>query len=107
EQRILQVLANVLGNAIKFTPAGGRITVRLECNGKQATIAVADTGPGIAPSQLERIFERLAQTQPTADRSLGLGLFIARAIVEGHGGRIWAESALGEGSTFFVTLPLP
>ena len=103
--RILQVLTNLLSNAIKFTPAHGQIVVRLERSGEELRFAVRDTGAGIPPDQLEAVFGRFLQV--TADRrGLGLGLYISKAIVQGHGGRIWAESRVGEGSTFCFTLPI-
>jgi signal transduction histidine kinase len=103
--RIYQVLANLLGNAIKFTGQDGRILVRAESMGSEVRFSVADTGTGIAVDHLESIFERFWQVAEGDRRGLGLGLFISRCIVEEHGGRIWAESELGKGSTFFFTLP--
>jgi signal transduction histidine kinase len=107
-QRILQVLGNLLTNALRFTPQGGRVFVRAERrqgdNGAETWFSVSDTGPGIAADRLEAIFERYEQG-PHADRKgLGLGLYIAKRIVQAHGGRIWAESS-GGGSTFKFTLP--
>jgi signal transduction histidine kinase len=107
-QRILQVLGNLLTNALRFTPQGGRISIRAERrqgdNGGETLFSVSDTGPGIAADRLETIFERYAQG-PLADRKgLGLGLYIAKRIVEAHGGTIWAESS-GSGSTFKFSLP--
>lgn len=104
--RVLQVLANLLGNAIKFTPAGGKVVVRLERTGDELAFAVIDTGIGIAEDKLEHIFERFLQVDATDRRGLGLGLYISKCIVQGHGGRIWAESRLGEGSAFHFTLPI-
>ena len=108
-QRILQVLGNLLTNALRFTPQGGRISVQAERRQGENRVgetwfSVSDTGPGIAANRLEAIFERYTQG-PQADRKgLGLGLYIARRIVEAHGGRIWAESSRA-GSTFKFTLP--
>jgi len=108
-QRILQVLGNLLTNALRFTPQGGRISVQAERRQGENRVgetwfSVSDTGPGIAANRLEAIFERYTQG-PQADRKgLGLGLYIARRIVEAHGGRIWAESS-SAGSTFKFTLP--
>jgi signal transduction histidine kinase len=104
--RVLQVLANLLGNALKFTPAGGKVVVRLERMGDEHAFAVIDTGIGIAEDKLEHIFERFLQVDATDRRGLGLGLYISKCIVQGHGGRIWAESRLGEGSAFHFTLPI-
>jgi signal transduction histidine kinase len=102
---ILQVLANLVSNAIKFTPEGGRISIRVEPAGEEVRFSVADSGPGISEENLERIFERFWQVSASDKRGLGLGLFISRCIVEAHGGRIWVESKTGEGSTFRFTLP--
>jgi signal transduction histidine kinase len=104
--RILQVIANLVGNAIKFTPAGGEITLRAQPWGREVLLSVRDTGPGIPEDQRSRIFERYWQAKETAHQGTGLGLSIAKALVEVHGGRIWVESEVGEGSTFFVTLPM-
>jgi len=104
-ERILQVLANLLSNAIKFTPEGGRISIRVEPVEEEVRFSVADTGQGIAEGNLGHIFERLWQVLGSDKRGLGLGLYISRCIVEAHGGRIWAESKTGAGSTFFFTLP--
>ncbi|WP_437571196.1 sensor histidine kinase [Sorangium sp. So ce542] len=104
-ERILQVIANLVGNAIKFTPAGGEVAVRAEPWGREVRVSVRDTGPGIPEDQRARIFERYWQAKETAHKGTGLGLSIAKALVEVHGGRIWVESKVGEGSTFFFTLP--
>jgi signal transduction histidine kinase len=104
--RILQVLINLLSNAFKFTPANGSVTVRVQAIGDQLRFSVSDTGPGIAPDKLEAIFERFVQVARNDRRGLGLGLYISKCIVQGHGGRIWAESTLGAGSTFHFTLPV-
>ena len=105
QDRILQVLANLLSNAIKFTGDRGSIAVHVESIGTELRFSVADTGAGVEPDHLESIFERFWQVTRGDRRGLGLGLFISRCIVEAHGGRIWAESALGRGSTFYFTLP--
>jgi len=102
--RILQVLYNLIDNALKFTPAGGSISVRCESSDHEVQFSVTDTGRGIEESNLSRIFERYWQAKATAHLGSGLGLAIAKAIVEQHGGAIWAESKLGIGSTFFFTL---
>jgi signal transduction histidine kinase len=104
-ERILQVLANLLSNAMKFTPEGGRISIRVEPVGEDVRFSVNDTGPGITEDKLERIFERFWQVHASDKRGLGLGLYISKCIVEAHGGRIWAESKTDAGSTFFFTLP--
>ena len=104
--RITRVLMNVLGNAIKFTPEGGRVTVGVEQAAGEVEIAVADTGPGIPPNQLDSIFERFRRAATGENRpGYGLGLYIARAIVNAHGGRIWAENNGQQGATFRIRLP--
>ena len=103
--RIQQVLSNLIGNAIKFTPRGGRITTRVDAVDSQLQVAVVDTGPGIAPSELPHIFSPFWQRDRTDRRGLGLGLAIAKGLVEAHGGHIWVESRLNEGSTFYFTVP--
>ena len=103
--RILQVLGNFLSNAIKFTPRGGRVVVRVEHVGDDIRFSVSDTGIGIPADKLEAIFQRFLQVA-TDRRGVGLGLYICRAIVQGHGGRIWADSAPGAGSTFSFTVPI-
>jgi signal transduction histidine kinase len=104
--RMLQVVLNVLQNAIKFTPQAGAVRVRVAQAGRECLIAVSDTGIGILEAELPNIFERFRQLDD--DRAgLGLGLYISKWIVEAHGGRIWAESRRGLGSTFYITLPAP
>jgi signal transduction histidine kinase len=105
--RIVQVLGNLLRNAIKFTPAGGQITVALEPRDGQLAFSVRDTGNGIAPDDLARVFDRFWHLSDGASvRGTGLGLSIAKGIVDAHGGRIWVESAPGAGSLFSFTVPL-
>jgi signal transduction histidine kinase len=103
--RILQVLTNLLSNAVKFTPAEGKVVVKVERIGDELRFAVRDTGEGIPSDKLEAIFERFLQVSTNDRRGLGLGLYISKCIVQGHGGRIWAHSRTGEGSTLFFTLP--
>jgi signal transduction histidine kinase len=105
--RLLQVFGNLIGNAIKFTRPGGRITISAATQHNEVRFAVADTGAGIAPENLAHIFDRFWQ-EPTKKRRLGagLGLPITRGIVVAHGGRIWVESVVGQGSTFFFTIPV-
>jgi signal transduction histidine kinase len=106
-ERILQVLSNLIGNAIKFTDPGGRITVFLERLPEAVQIAVRDTGYGIPIDAIPHVFDRFWHARRgTAQPSTGLGLAIVRGLVEAHGGRIWVESSLGKGSTFYFTLPL-
>jgi signal transduction histidine kinase len=103
--RILQVLSNLFSNAIDVTPEGGSITVSAAKVADVIQFAVRDSGRGIAPVDLERIFQPYCKIDRAERRGLLLGLFISRSIVEAHGGRIWAESTLGTGSTFFFTVP--
>jgi signal transduction histidine kinase len=102
--RTLQVLVNLLGNALKFTPRGGAVSVRADCVGREIRFAVHDTGVGIPADKLEAVFDRFVQVRQDR-RGVGLGLYISKCIVQGHGGRIWAESVPGAGSTFRFTLP--
>ena len=104
--RILQVLSNLIGNAIKFTPPGGRIEVSARAADGEVVVSVADSGPGLTADEQARIFEPYWQAMRTASLGAGLGLKIAKAIVEAHGGRIWIESAPGQGTTFRFALPI-
>ncbi len=106
--RLTQVFDNLIGNAIKFSPDGGSITISAQDGGDCWLVAVRDTGIGIPADRLEKIFERFYQVDGSTTRRFGgtgLGLAIAREIVTAHNGKIWAESILGKGSTFFVSLP--
>jgi PAS domain S-box-containing protein len=103
--RLSQILENLIGNAIKFTPAQGRITVGAAPRDGEILCWVADTGCGIASEGLAHVFDRFWQEKKGARPGVGLGLPIARGIIEAHGGRIWVESTLGRGSIFFFTLP--
>jgi signal transduction histidine kinase len=103
--RILQVLGNLIGNALKFTPAGGTVFVQAERRRQDVLFSVRDTGPGIAPGDLLHIFDRFWQKKNTAHLGTGLGLSIVKGLVETHGGRVWAESTLDQGTTFFFTIP--
>ncbi|MEA2766640.1 MAG: hypothetical protein QOK07_3044 [Gemmatimonadaceae bacterium] len=104
--RIQQVLSNLVGNAVKFTPRQGQITVSADLLDKEVRFAVIDTGPGIPPEQVPHIFGRFWQARSADRRGIGLGLAIAKGIVEAHSGRIWVESQVGVGSTFYFTLPI-
>jgi two-component system OmpR family sensor kinase/two-component system sensor histidine kinase BaeS len=109
-QRVSQVLFNLLSNALRYTPTGGTITVRSGRVGDQVQVAVADTGEGIPPEDLPYVFERFYRADKSRARASGgsgLGLTIAKQIVEAHGGHIWAKSWVGFGSTFVFTLPIP
>ncbi len=103
--RILQVLVNLISNGLKFTPAGGRVVVSVENAGDELLFSVSDTGRGIPADKLESIFERFVQIDDDHRRGDGLGLYISKCIVRGHGGRIWATSSMGEGTTICFTLP--
>jgi signal transduction histidine kinase len=103
--RIAQVLSNLLRNAVQFTPTGGSISMRVERAGVECRIAISDTGVGIPHGKLTHIFERFQQLREEDRSGLGLGLYISKRLVEAHEGRIWAESQVGEGSTFSFTLP--
>jgi histidine kinase len=107
-RRVQRVLYNLLHNAFRHTPADGAIVIRAVDAGAEVRVSVVDTGEGIPPEELPRIFERFYRRDKARSRSqggTGLGLSIARGIVEAHGGRIWAESTLGQGATFTFSLP--
>ena len=103
--RLLQVFENLIGNAIKFTKAGGRITVGATSRDHEVIFRVADTGSGIAPENLPHVFDRFWQATRTGRQGAGLGLPITKGIIEAHGGRIWVESTPSRGTTFFFTIP--
>jgi len=104
--RIIQVLGNLLRNAVKFTPRDGRIVVSVEERDGKLIFSVRDTGAGIASEHLDRIFDRYWQSADgSRARGTGLGLSIAKGIVDAHGGKIWVESRVGEGSTFSFSVP--
>jgi signal transduction histidine kinase len=103
--RVLQVFSNLVGNAVKFTPAGQRITLACAADADGFRFTVADSGPGIAAEMLPHIFDRYWQAQSTPRQGVGLGLSIAAGIVAAHGGRIWVDSEEGHGSAFHFTLP--
>jgi signal transduction histidine kinase len=105
ERRILQVLANLLGNAIKFSDRGSEIRVELQRSGDTVECSVTDSGIGIEVDSLDTIFERFRRAARRDIAGAGLGLYIAKAIIEAHGGRIWAESRVGVGSTFHFAVP--
>ncbi len=109
ESKLERVLMNLLSNAIKFTPHGGQITIVGYSNVNELSLAIRDTGEGIAPEALDHIFEKFGQAQNRKaghQNSTGLGLAFCKLVVEAHGGRIWVESVPGMGSTFFVTMPI-
>ncbi|HEX6159713.1 MAG TPA: ATP-binding protein, partial [Thermoanaerobaculia bacterium] len=103
--RVMQVLSNLIGNALKFTPAGGIINARAEQRGDVVQFLVSDTGPGIPKEHLADVFSPYWQAKRAERLGAGLGLPIAKGIVESHGGKIWAESEPGEGTRFYFTLP--
>lgn len=103
--RVAQVLSNLVGNAVKFTPEGGTVGVEATIDGKSVLVAVRDSGPGIPVDDLPFVFDRFWQSRRTNRSGAGLGLAIARGIVLGHGGKIWIESAAGTGTVVRFTLP--
>jgi signal transduction histidine kinase len=107
--RLQQVISNLVGNAVKFTPTGGRITIAARPAPAGVRFTVQDSGQGIPPEQIDRLFQRFWQADTTDRRGLGLGLAIAKMIVEAHAGRIWCESTVGEGTSmhFVIGVRLP
>lgn len=106
EARIGQVFSNIIGNAIKFTPSNGVIRISARQIDDAVEFAISDTGPGISEANLPKIFDRFWQEAKTARLGAGLGLFIAKSVIEAHGGTIHVESELGKGTTFFFNLPM-
>ncbi len=107
--RISQVLKNLLANAIQYSPQGGRIEVKISRQGAEALVAIHDEGIGITTEDLTHLFDRYYRSSEASSAragGMGLGLFVAKGIIEAHQGRIWVESTEGEGSTFYFTLPL-
>jgi PAS domain S-box-containing protein len=104
--RVLQILSNLIGNAVKFSPEGGVIQIGGELGRGVFQFSVSDQGKGLAPDQLEHVFERYWQAPETRHCGSGLGLYIAKGIVDAHGGQIWVDSTQGRGSTFHFTIPL-
>jgi signal transduction histidine kinase len=104
--RMQQVLGHLLGNAIKFAPRGGDITLRAVPSRDWVTFSVTDSGPGVAADELPHLFDRYWQAKGTARLGTGMGLFIVKGIVEAHGGAVCAESSVGMGTTFSFTIPV-
>jgi signal transduction histidine kinase len=104
--RVLQVHANLIGNALKFSASGGRVEASFEAGERFLTFAIRDTGQGITEDALPRVFDAYWSTARRSGDGTGLGLFISKGIVEAHGGRIWIESRIGEGTTVRFTMPV-
>jgi signal transduction histidine kinase len=105
-ERILQVFENLIGNAVKFTPSGGRVAVGANRRDGEVLFWVENTGTSISAEHLPHLFDRFWQAKKGEHRGVGLGLPIAKGIVELHGGRVWAESTEGRGTTFYFTVPV-
>ena len=103
--RVSQIVGNLLGNAIKFVPESGHVALRAVRDGSEVLFQVEDSGPGIALADVPHLFDKFWQGHKGDHRGVGLGLTIAKGLVEAHGGRIWVESTPGAGSTFCFTLP--
>jgi signal transduction histidine kinase len=107
--RLIQVVSNIVNNAVKYSPDGGFVTLASQVEGRFALISITDTGLGIPPDEIGHVFERFRRVRSGAAQSIpgtGLGLTIVKQIVEMHGGKIWVESAVGHGSSFYFTIPL-
>ena len=105
-ERIAQVLSNLLSNALKFTPSGGHVTISVDRHGGDARFGILDTGRGVPREHVPHVFERFWKDEASGKKATGLGLFIAKGIVEAHGGHIWVESEHGHGARFYFTVPL-
>jgi signal transduction histidine kinase len=108
QQQLAWVVTNLVSNALRYTPAEGTVTVHSDLNDDSVRVSVKDSGRGIPPDAVEVIFDKFVQIKQATDAtpgSVGLGLAIAKEVVEAHGGRIWVESSVGQGSTFFFTIP--
>lgn len=104
--RIMQVLGNLIGNAIKFTPEGGSVVLDARLENDVVLVSVCDTGPGIPDEKKAKIFERFAQIGSKDRRGLGLGLYISKMLIDAHQGKIWVDSEVGKGSTFWIEIPV-
>ena len=103
--RVSQIVGNLVGNAIKFTPEQGSVKLRATPDDKNVVFQVVDDGPGIPPDNMSHLFDNFWQARTSDRRGVGLGLAIAKGLVEAHGGKIWVESKVDEGSTFSFSLP--
>jgi signal transduction histidine kinase len=103
--RLVQVFSHIIGNSFKFGPEGGRVRIAAVAQGTEVRFAVTDDGPGMPPDELANLFDRAWQASRKSRDGIGLGLSITKGIVEAHGGRVWAESILGEGTRIFFTVP--
>jgi signal transduction histidine kinase len=103
--RIFQVMSNLIGNALKFTPVNGNISIGFTTSPMETVFFVKDTGPGISPEAMQHLFDRFWQAKHAEKKGHGLGLYICRYIIVAHGGRIWVESTLGHGATFHFSIP--
>jgi signal transduction histidine kinase len=106
KDRVIQILNNLIGNALKFTPEGGCINLKAELHNNDVEVQVTDNGPGIPKEKQNEIFNRMTQLASADRQGLGLGLYISKMLVEAHHGKIWVDSQVGKGSTFHFTLPL-
>jgi signal transduction histidine kinase len=104
-ERLFQILSNLLGNAVKFTPPRGTVTLTVERRDDDVLFTVADTGPGIGRADAQHVFERYWHRRRGPEEGTGLGLFIAKGLVEAHGGRIWVDTTSAMGARFMFTLP--
>ena len=105
--RLERVFLNLISNALKYSPGGSPVLIKAEARNGEVLMSVIDQGPGIAPQELPRVFERFFRTgEARRAEGLGLGLHISKLLIEAHGGRIWVESEEGKGSTFHFTLPV-
>ncbi len=107
--KIEQAITNLISNAVEHSDTGARVDIAVFCDDRKFTFSVRDSGPGIAPEKIDLLFKPFARAggkKTGGEKSTGLGLLITRKIIHAHGGRIWAESRNGEGTTFFFTLPV-
>ena len=104
-ERIFQVLSNLVGNAIKFTPEEGRVALRVALEQDSVVFSVTDSGPGVSDEHVDKLFNRYWQAPARGRHGSGLGLYIAKGIVEAHGGRIWVQRSSAGGASFHFTLP--